>query len=222
MKKLLLPTLIVLGFFSCKKSEPVKVLSTTEKIAMAYGFADWNQVRELQFTFNVDRDTLHFERSWTWKPKTNEVTMITASDTISYNRAAVDSISLKADKAFINDTYWLLAPYKLVWDEGFEIDTIMKDLAPISKDSLQKLSIVYSGPGGYTPGDGYDFYFDDEHIIREWVYREKNENSVCMTTTWEDHQSYNGLKLATMHQNENGSFKLYFNGISVLKDSLPQ
>ena len=53
-----------------------KELSVAEEIANANGFDHWKKVSEIQFTFNVDRDSSHFERSWTWKPKVDEVTLI--------------------------------------------------------------------------------------------------------------------------------------------------
>ena len=86
---------------------------------------------------------------------------------------------------------------------------------PISKDSLQKTTITYTNQGGYTPGDAYDFYVDKNNEVKEWVYREDNSTSKCMMTTWEDYKDFNGIKIATMHQNENGVFKLYFTNIDV-------
>src|SRR5690606_19274310 len=91
---------------SCKSDkkdvpqETPKTLSIAENIANANGFEHWKEVSKIDFTFNVDRDSSHFERSWTWKPKTEDVTLISGKDTISYNRKSIDSISMKADKAF--------------------------------------------------------------------------------------------------------------------------
>ena len=97
-------------------TEPEKELTTAEKIAMAHGFDQWDTVESIEFTFNVDRGEYHSERSWAWKPKTAEVTLMSAEDTITYNHKAVDSTSMKADMGFINDKYWLLTPFQLVWD----------------------------------------------------------------------------------------------------------
>lgn len=206
--------ILILTTFSCK-NEPSQKLTYTEKIAQANGIDSWDKINELSFTFNVDRDTLHFERHWIWRPKTGEVTMIMNNDTVSYNREAVDEASLKADKAFINDTYWLLAPFKLVWDEGFTQDSIIRAEAPISKDSLNKLTILYDNKVGYTPGDAYDFYVDDEYMIQEWVYRQGNSQTDCMMTTWEDYKKQGGISFATMHSDETGKFKLYFTDLNV-------
>ena len=107
----------------------------------------------IAFTFNVDKDSSHFERTWNWHPKTNDVILISGNDTILYNRKHIDSISTNADKAFINDKYWLLAPFQLIWDQGTSISEAIKEEAPISKNILNKITLTYSSEGGYTPGD---------------------------------------------------------------------
>ena len=131
MKNLLFILFVTGLCFSCKEKEENKIiekeLTIAEKIANANGFADWKNVSQIDFTFNVDRDTTHFERSWSWKPKTGDVTLISANDTISYNRKTVDSISLNADKGFINDKYWLLAPFQLVWDQSAKLSEPSKE-----------------------------------------------------------------------------------------------
>src|SRR5690606_18443975 len=208
--------LCVLLVVRCNEKEAEKPLNAIEKVAYAHGLEHCNQVDEIKFTFNVDRDTTHFERSWEWRQKKNEVTLIKDGKKLNFNRDQILSDEeLAADKNFINDVYWLLAPYKLVWDEHKTYSEPVMDIAPISKDSLQKLTIVYESQGGYTPGDAYDFYIDKNNMVQEWVYRENNSTTNCMITTWESYKDYNGLKIATMHQNDNGVFKLYFTGIKV-------
>lgn len=206
---------------SCKsdKKEDTKTIeketSIAEKIANASGFENWKDVSELRFTFNVDRDTTHFERSWIWKPKTNDVVMISGKDTISYNRKMVDSLSMNADKSFVNDKFWLLAPYQLVWDQTATISDPTKEIAPISKKELHKITLTYPSDGGYTPGDAYDFYYDDSFMVNEWVYRQGNSKEPSMTTTWEDYSDYNGLKIAKTHKQRDSDWKLFFTNIKV-------
>lgn len=187
-----------------------------EKVAMAHGYESWKDVKELHFTFNVDRDTAHFERSWIWKPKTGEVTGISMGDTVSYMQKAVDSTVMRVDAAFINDKYWLLAPFQLLWDKDNFNHTSSKAEAPIHAQTMHKLTIVYGNEGGYTPGDAYDFYFEDDYIIKEWVFRKGNQVEPSTNTTWEDYTKNNGLKLSHMHQNKDGGFKLYFSNVEVL------
>ncbi|MGB0788294.1 MAG: hypothetical protein ACPG7E_00205 [Marinirhabdus sp.] len=197
--------------------EPPKELSIAGAIAHKNGWENWGDVSEINFTFNVDRGENHFERSWSWQPKTNNVALYTATDTVRYNQKNMDSTALKTDAAFINDKYWLLAPFNLAWDENATRSAATKQQAPISKDSLYKITITYGSEGGYTPGDAYDFFYDDGFTVKEWVFRKGNSNKPTMTTTWEEHNVYNGLKISGMHRDSTGNFKLYFTDISVIK-----
>ncbi|MGB7395374.1 MAG: hypothetical protein WA913_13355 [Pricia sp.] len=190
--------------------------SILKKVADAHGFEHWKNVGNIQFTFNVNRGDDHFERSWVWNTKTNDVTATTAEGTVEYNRAEMDSTAEKTNANFINDKYWLLAPYQLVWDaDNFEHEHSPETTAPISQKPMQKLTIVYGSEGGYTPGDAYDFYFMDDLMIREWVYRKGNQEDASMTTTWEEYQVFDGLRISTVHQNEEGNFRLFFTDIDV-------
>jgi hypothetical protein len=219
MKKILVFVTFLSLFLSCKQKEEKNVveneLSIAEKIAHANGFENWKNVSQIDFTFNVDVDTTHFERSWSWKPKTDDVTVISRLDTISYNRKTVDSTSLNADKGFVNDKYWLLAPYQLVWDTSATISEAHKEEAPISKAQLNKITLAYPTNGGYTPGDAYDFYFSDDFVVKEWVYRQGNAKEPSMMTTWEDYEDFNGLKIAKTHKKPEGNWNLHFTNIKV-------
>lgn len=210
---------------SCKnkteapKSEELPERTILEKVAYAHGYENWKSVNKIAFTFNVDRDSSHFERSWVWKPKTNEVKAISGNDTLVYNRKNMDSIAYKTNAGFINDRYWILAPFNLIWDsKNFDHTHEENQNAPISGESMQKLTIVYSNKGGYTPGDAYDFYFKDDFILREWVFRKENQSEPSMVTTWEDYVDVAGLKLAQDHKKAEESFSLNFTGLNVSVD----
>lgn len=226
MKKLilLLSYLVILSACNDKKmangikdinNSDLKELTTAEMIANRNGFKNWDSISEMRFTFNVERGESHFERSWIWKPMIKEITLITMNDTLKYNQMNLDSISSRADASFINDKYWLLAPFNLVWDEGKTITESKNVIAPISKDTLNQITIVYGSEGGYTPGDAYDFYFDDDYKIREWVFRKGNDSIPSVTTTWEDYEIFSGIEIAKMHKDDTGNFKLFFTNISI-------
>jgi hypothetical protein len=213
-------TSIVL-LFSCNSNLKQEVAQTEqqksvqEKIAESHGFKNWDQVSKLHFTFNVDREGNHFDRSWIWEPKNNRVTMITATDTISYNLSAVDSLSLNADRAFINDKFWLLIPFQLVWDTNTTISETEKVLAPIGNDSINKITITYPSDGGYTPGDAYDIFYNDNYVIEEWIYRRGNSPEPSLTNSFENYITVNGIKFAQDHKQPGLDWNLNFTNIKV-------
>ena len=191
-------------------------LTILEKVAHAHGYENWKSVEKISFTFNVDRDSTHFERSWSWKPKSDDVISISGSDTLTYNRKNMDSIAYKANAGFINDRYWLLAPFNLVWDaDNFEYEHTFDAVAPISESPMQKLTVTYGSEGGYTPGDAYDFYLDEDFMIKEWVFRKGNQEEPSMVTTWENYTDQNELKLALVHKKPDENFTLYFTNVEV-------
>ncbi|GGK26734.1 hypothetical protein GCM10007962_21260 [Yeosuana aromativorans] len=220
MKNHILILAILITCISCKQNKKIqpeiKSQTLAEKITNANGIENWKNVSEIDFTFNVDRDTIHFERSWSWQPKTGDVTLISGKDTISYKQMAVDSTSLNADKSLINDSFWLLAPFHLVWDKGTTISDLVKEEAPMSKTIMNKITLTYPNQGGYTPGDAYDFYFGDDYLVKEWIYRKGNSKEPSMITSWDNYQDFNGLKIAKEHKNSEGNFKLYFTNVKVV------
>ncbi|MEZ4859484.1 MAG: hypothetical protein R2781_11810 [Flavobacteriaceae bacterium] len=209
-------TALLIAFISviaCQ--DPEKKIPTQESIANTYGYSNWKNVNELTFTFNVDRDTTHFERTFIWEPKSKKVTYISVSDTVQFLQDSIKRVSLAADKSFVNDKYWLLAPFQLVWDQGTTFSEKENVVAPISKEKMKVLTMTYPAEGGYTPGDAYDFYYDNDFLIKEWAYRPKNQPEPSMVTTWENIQEVNGIKMATMHKDSTGNFKLYFTNLSI-------
>lgn len=223
MKKVIFFTLLIfgisssfIGYINLDKAIILQEDTILEKIANAHGFENWKNVNEIKFTFNVDRDTTHFERDWTWNPKTNDITATSSEGSINYNWSTMDSIAKKTNAGFINDKFWLLAPYQLVWDaDNVSHSHLTEAEAPMSKKSMQKLTIVYGSVGGYTPGDAYDFYFGDDFIIQEWVFRRSNQPEPSMITSYEDYKMINGLNIATMHKMPDSDFKLYFTSLEV-------
>lgn len=225
-------TLITLLFISILvscKSEPkqptseidakepnLEELTTAQKIANAHGYEHWKNVNRITFTFKVDRGGNSGNgRAWTWFPKKDSIQLNSDTNSVSYNRTEMDSTALNVDPAFINDKFWLLIPFQLVWDEGITISESVKSNGPISNSEFNKITLTYGDEGGYTPGDAYDIYFDDNYIIREWTFRKGNAAEPTMSTTFENYEDYNGLLLARDHKMAQGDFNLNFQNVSV-------
>jgi hypothetical protein len=188
------------------------------QIAEAYGFERWDEVEELRFTFNVKTPDREVERVWTWKPKTQEVTLgMKDADPVTYRWDELgddtpDEI-VKADRRFINDSYWLLYPFQLMWSKPAATDAGVQPL-PIGDGEGRKLITQYPDAGGYTPGDAYDLYLDGNHLITHWVFRKGGgENGRAMT--WESNVDLGPITVCTDHRNADNTFRLWFTGLSV-------
>ncbi|MDO1501420.1 hypothetical protein Q2T40_14895 [Winogradskyella maritima] len=216
-----------LAFASCKSDKNERIadeptpaepeLTTAEKIAKAHGYDNWQHVNTINFTFNVDRggDNKRPGRAWAWAPQPDAVQFFGEDETIAYTRASMDSTKLKTDQAFINDKYWLLVPFQLVWDNTATLSEPVTKEAPISKTEMNMITITYPSEGGYTPGDAYDIFYDDDYMIREWVFRKGNAEEPSMMTTFENYKNYNGIMIATEHKMPDSDFNLYFDKINV-------
>ncbi len=222
MKKLLLVLVVIVSTASCKsdKKPSIEVPKTTvEKIAHQAGIQSWDSVQQVKFTFDVGKaGRTMYQRNWTWNKKTGDVTLIAPPDTVHYNRnKPLDSIQKSADRAFVNDTYWLIPEFKFATDKGTEIIEKTSVLAPISKDTLDMFTIIYRSDGGYTPGDAYDIYYDKDYKLREWVYRQGNDTIIYMMTTFEQFETYNGITIARDHRTPDRMTRIYLRNIEFTK-----
>lgn len=224
MKSLYLVLACLLLITSCKSdkqgtSTPEKEWTIAEKIANAHGFENWKNVEEIQFTFRVDRDTVIGNgRSWTWFPKKDRIVMTAGNRSFDYIRSQMDSTQIPADRAFINDKFWMLVPFQLVWDNNASISEIKQAEAPISKTTMDMITLTYPNEGGYTPGDAYDIYFDDNYLIKEWTFRKSNSAKPTLSTTFENHTDFNGITIATDHKQGDEAWNLRLTNIKVTTD----
>ncbi|WP_194849953.1 hypothetical protein [Nonlabens antarcticus] len=204
-------------FTSCKNDKPEETVEEKSpefsmQVAQNAGLDQWNDVKQIDFTFNAERNgETMTSRSWQWNPKSDQVTLNSNNETITYNRGQqLDSLSMSADRAFVNDVYWLLPQFKLAWDTGKEVTY------PETTEG-KMIQVQYTGENGYTPGDRYDMYVDDNKNVTKWSYYPKGTTTPAMTTSFEDYQDYNGIKIATNHRTEDGALNIYFTNINVTK-----
>ena len=221
MKKKLTLFALLIFIISCKndpnKSDNESAFDEpiTKEIAYANGFQNFEDVDQINFTFNVKvNDTLRSERSWKWFPKEHKVELIEKGESYSYRTDGnLNEEETQIDQKFVNDKYWLLFPYELVWSE-YEFEHKRSSVAPISQKKMHQITVKYSDSSGYTPGDSYLIFFDeDDKMIREWTYQSSGGKN--LSTTWEDYETFNGISIAKMHKSGDGSFQLYFTDIIV-------
>ena len=207
----ILMSLIV--FYGCgpKKKAPTLPM----KIALAYGFDQFDKLNSIAYTWNVQVDTVRVvSRDWKWNIRERSVYYADADTSFTYSLdLPADEMPLQ-DKAFINDKYWLMYPFQLVWDEGYTYTVEEEVAAPISGKLSTKMIVVYNDVDGYTPGDAYDLYLDENYMIREWVFRRGNAED-GRAFTWENEKEFNGVKFATEHKNASGMRFIWFTDILV-------
>ncbi|MEO6231947.1 MAG: hypothetical protein ABJB11_09570 [Ferruginibacter sp.] len=185
-------------------------------IASANGIGEFAKVKSIEFTFNIEKDSAHMERHWKWMPTENMVIFYDKADSVQFKRMDTTTAELKKlNGQFTNDEYWLLFPLHLKWDKGYTFTDDSTATGPVSEKAYHKYTVQYNNKDGFTPGDMYELYTDDNHMIQEWAYHKTGSKEPSLMTTWEDYQDFNGLKIAKEHKTKDGKFSLYFTGITI-------
>lgn len=163
------------------------------EVVKASGGAIWPRVKILRFTFSVtegSKNVVTARHVWDVKAGTDTVTWNNKTVTVNVWNPADDADSKAAFQRWTNDSYWLLAPLKLM-DSGVTRAYVgERDGAEVIALSFQNI--------GLTPGDRYELHVDpDSHLIRKWVYMPNPDKKI--EASWEEYQKIDGLTLSTMH-----------------------
>ncbi|MEM1098806.1 MAG: hypothetical protein AAGH92_08450 [Planctomycetota bacterium] len=211
---------VVLGvLFSVPNSVVAEeaLASPGAELAERYGLSAWDDVDRVDFTFRVELpDGRVIERPWSWAPKESKVTAAFGTDDArTFSLDAIDETNRDDHARFINDSYWLLFPFQLVWS-NCEVTEDGEAAMPISGETSSKLTVTYPDEGGYTPGDVYELFLDpDTGLIAEWSFR-KGGGANGRPATWESHVGLNGLMISRVHNGPEGSgFRLRFPHVAV-------
>jgi hypothetical protein len=212
MKNLLLSLSVLALLASCQQRETLPD-TLPMQVAKAYGFENWDQVKSIGYTWNVQRDSATVvSRTWKWNIQDSTVSYAGADTSFTYSLVQ-DSLP-KQDGAFINDKYWALMPFQLAWDKGYTYEVTENASSPIQGLPSTKLSILYGTEGGYTPGDAYDLYLDANHHILEWTFRKGNAPE-GRTWTWEKAAAFGPIQLSLEHKDPEGKRFIWLTDVTI-------
>lgn len=163
----------------------------------------------LAFTFVVTTDGQEqVRRTHRWCPKAGIVEVETAEGKTRIS--AVDGSPLEgasleaADKAwgrFVNDSYWLLAPSKVL-DPGVRAEAVGPD----------RLDLRFDGVG-LTPGDRYSLTVDADGHVSAWSFVLQSGRTGSFR--WEEGRPLGGLYLSALRVSEDGSTSIRFQDLQV-------
>lgn len=184
-----------------------------EQLAKTYGIDSYGQIDAVRYTFNLDLPSLKvsLSRTWTWEPKTGQVTYETKDKDgkpvkVAYNRnqlnSAPDNVKNEIEPAFVNDNYWFIFPFHVNWDTSAAVTVKEKQKLPIGKGTATLMSVKYPAEvGGYTPGDTWDLYVGANGRVVEFVYHRGGPKKPSnVTTTWAGYKKAGPLLVSTDHR----------------------
>lgn len=224
--KYFLTLLLVTSFISCNTTpkpsteketpeEAISELSYIEKLANANGFEQWSEVKEVKFSFNVDNNGKEFKRDWRWLVKDEKVYMTVDGEEVGID--INENPDQQIHQAFINDTYWLLFPFQLMWTDGYAHEINEKVISPFNEKELTELVINFKEEGGYTPGDTYKLYVNEDFTIEEWSFFPAGSEEPRIINAWDNYKTYEGIEISTDRRNVDGSFRIFFTDIALTK-----
>jgi hypothetical protein len=198
-----------------------------EKLAKTYGLESFGQVEAISYTFNAQFPGVNVSRSWTWEPKTGRVTYEAKDKSgkpvkVTYLRSQLSSQSAdvkeEIDPDFINDQYWLLFPFHIVWDTGATVEGAGMQKLPLGKGSAEKVVVKYHSNSGYTPGDTWEPYIGTDGRIQEFVYhRGGSVKPSVVIATWADYKKAGPLLLSLDHRGtaDGKPLHVFFSNVAV-------
>lgn len=167
----------------------------------------YNKTRHISWTFFGSR-TL-----W-WDKNTGDVrienpkdkTVILWNSQTSKGKASVngteinagedlDKLMTKAERTWINDSYWLVMPFKLN-DPGVNKKYLGEKETAAGK-TADVIELTFNEVG-VTPQNKYHIYFDqDSHLVSQWdFYRNASDEKPGFAMPWQDYQPYGKIMLS--------------------------
>ncbi len=130
-----------------------------------------------------------------------------------YTNEMGDQLVERAHAMFINDTYWLLMPYK--WrDPGVTVEYLGPE---VDDDGEWRVFHLSFDDVGLTPGDQYWVYVSAQppHLVGKWQYHLEGRESKGPVIYWKNWRGFGPIQLATTREVSDGSFSIQFSDIEV-------
>ena len=110
-------------------------------------------------------------------------------------RAALD----EAYEIWVNDSYWLIMPYKLL-DPGVNLKSLGPSKMADGRDA-DKIGVTFDAGIGVTPQNRYDVWVArDTGLVEQWAYYEKaSDTTPAFTLPWAGWKRFGGVMMATDH-----------------------
>ncbi|MFD1061667.1 hypothetical protein ACFQ1Q_00300 [Winogradskyella litorisediminis] len=205
-----LPSLLFFGFIYLKYNEPFptgiespKADVLANKMLEALNYEAYKKTDYIEWTFKNRNSYKWFKSADScevkWKnfrvmlqlKNTNNSSVFVGN--MPYNGVDKQKLIQKAESYFNNDSFWLVAPYK-VFDKGTKRQLVK------NKDKTESLLITYK-LGGTTPGDSYLWHVNENGMPKSFQMWVDIIPIGGLEASWSDWKTTkSGAKLPTLHQ----------------------
>jgi hypothetical protein len=199
-----------------------------EQIAKTYGLDSFGQIEAIRYTWNAQFPGVNISRTWTWEPKTGQVTYEGKDKDgkpvkVTYLRSQLNSqpanVKDEIEPSFVNDQYWLIFPFHVVWDSSPNVEDAGMQKLPIGKGTAEKVVVKYPAEaGGYTPGDTWELYVGKDNRVEQFVYRRGGPKKPSVViASWAGYKKAGPLLVSTDHRGtaDGNPLHLFFSDVAV-------
>ncbi|MEQ8243478.1 hypothetical protein [Fulvivirga sp.] len=199
-----------------EKESDVKALAWADAVMTAQGGRQqWDNTRFIQWNFFGRRDLI-------WDKQTGRVRIDAPNDSTTFlvnvldetgkvllrGKEIKDPDSLKnlvstAKSIWINDSYWLVMPFKLK-DSGVTLKYLREDTTAIG-EMAHVLQLSFQEVGD-TPENKYEvFITEKDSLVKQWAYfAQATQDSASAIWPWDNYKEYNGLMLSADRSDNKG------------------
>lgn len=190
------------------EASDAKAIALADSVMLAMGGREaWDETRYLGWDFFGARQLL-------WDKETGRVRIEVPNDftvylvdmqadtgrIMRYGEELTDPDSVahyveQAEKIWVNDSYWLLMPFKLK-DSGVALTYVGQDTLQTGEPA-EVVQLQFEDVG-FTPQNKYQVYIDpQDQLVKQWAfYREADADTPNFITPWEDYQEHGNILLS--------------------------
>jgi len=201
--------------FNIEDSDPAAVeLADSIMVAMG-GRKAWDETRFISWNFFGRRDLV-------WDKHTGDVRIESAPDSTIYlvnintmeGRVQVDGREVtepdslqkmleKAKSMWINDSYWLVMPYKLK-DTGVTLEYLGEDTT-LTGVKANVVEVTFDKVGD-TPENKYRIFVDlKDNLVKQWAYfKEASQDSASQVWPFDNYKKYGDILLSADRSDNRG------------------
>ena len=201
--------------FNAQDSD-AKAIEIADAVMRAQGGrAAWDNTRHFAWNFFDRRDLV-------WDKKTGNVRIEIPGDTsvfliniftmegkvvrhgkeITEPKQLADEL-MEARKIWINDSYWLVMPFKLK-DSGVTLKYLREE-ATQQGESSEVLQLTFKSVG-VTPNNKYEVWVDkSDELIKQWAFfRTADLDTPNFVRPWDNYKEFGSIKLSSDRSDDGG------------------
>lgn len=201
--------------FNHEASDPTAIAIADTVMQAMGGRESWDNKRFIKWNFFGRRDLL-------WDKETGNVRIHVPSDSMLFlvnvkqdtgsvfikgeevtEKDSLDKLVTQAKRIWINDSYWLVMPFKLK-DSGVTLKHLRQDTLP-SGQKADVLQLTFDDVG-VTPQNKYEVYVDQsDNLVKQWAYfAEASQDEPSAVWPWDNYNDIAGLKLSYNRSDNRG------------------